>query len=126
MSLKNKHFKSIAITLLLALSPLSSQAQFLDTKANQTDDGRSNLSCKYVFLIMNAMLRQHMLYDEFTSNIEKRAIDQYTKMLVHSSFNLNETIGIIEGYFNLTYVRNNGAACVDSGLFVAAALQTPD
>lgn len=38
------------------------------------------------------------------------AIDQYTKMLVHTTFNLNESIRLIDGFFNLTYVRNNGAA----------------
>ncbi len=38
------------------------------------------------------------------------AIDQFTKMIVHSTFNLNESITIVEGFFNFTYVRNNGAA----------------
>ena len=38
------------------------------------------------------------------------AIDQYTKMIVHSTFDLGESIRIIEGFFNFTYVRNTGAA----------------
>jgi signal peptidase II len=38
------------------------------------------------------------------------AFDQYTKMLVHSSFDLGESIRIINNFFNLTYVRNTGAA----------------
>ena len=38
------------------------------------------------------------------------AIDQFTKMAVHSTFELGEQIKMIEGYFSLTYVRNQGAA----------------
>jgi signal peptidase II len=38
------------------------------------------------------------------------AIDQLTKMMVHGTFELGESIRIIESYFNLTYVRNTGAA----------------
>lgn len=38
------------------------------------------------------------------------ALDQFAKMAVHSKFDLGETIKIIDGFFNLTYVRNQGAA----------------
>lgn len=38
------------------------------------------------------------------------AIDQYTKMIVHSTFDLGESIRIINNFFNFTYVRNTGAA----------------
>lgn len=38
------------------------------------------------------------------------ALDQFTKMIVHSSFDLGESVKIIDGFFNLTYVRNTGAA----------------
>lgn len=38
------------------------------------------------------------------------ALDQFTKILVHSSFELSQSIVIIENFFNLTYVRNQGAA----------------
>jgi|SRR6185312_214480 len=38
------------------------------------------------------------------------AIDQFTKMCIHTKFDLGETINLIDGYFNLTYVRNTGAA----------------
>lgn len=37
-------------------------------------------------------------------------LDQWTKLLVISKFRLGETLPILEGYFNLTYVRNTGAA----------------
>jgi signal peptidase II len=38
------------------------------------------------------------------------AFDQYTKMIIHSSFDLGESIRVIDNFFNLTYVRNTGAA----------------
>ena len=37
------------------------------------------------------------------------AIDQYTKSLVVSYIELNESIPVIKGFFDLTYVRNYGA-----------------
>lgn len=37
-------------------------------------------------------------------------IDQYTKYIVDSNFLLTETVPIIEGFFNLTYVQNRGIA----------------
>jgi len=38
------------------------------------------------------------------------AIDQATKLYVHTKFLLGESITVIEGFFNITYVRNPGAA----------------
>jgi signal peptidase II len=37
-------------------------------------------------------------------------IDQYTKYLVVQKFRLGETVPVISGFFNLTYIRNTGAA----------------
>lgn len=37
-------------------------------------------------------------------------IDQLSKMYVHTHFSLGESVMVIENFFNLTYVRNNGAA----------------
>lgn len=37
-------------------------------------------------------------------------IDQWTKMAVVSRFRLGESISVIEGIFNLTFIRNFGAA----------------
>jgi carboxyl-terminal processing protease len=42
---------------------------------------KSDLSCRYIYLIMGAMLRQHMLYNQFTPEIENRTIEQYIKSL---------------------------------------------
>lgn len=36
--------------------------------------------------------------------------DQFSKYLVRQSFDLGETVPVIEGFFNLTYLRNTGAA----------------
>jgi len=38
------------------------------------------------------------------------ALDQLTKLYIHTHFDLGEYITIIPNYFNLTYVRNTGAA----------------
>ena len=37
-------------------------------------------------------------------------LDQWTKSLVHARFRLGESISIVTDYFNLTYIRNTGAA----------------
>ena len=37
-------------------------------------------------------------------------LDQYTKLLVLRHFILHESVTVIPGFFNLTYVRNKGAA----------------
>ena len=36
--------------------------------------------------------------------------DQAVKMYVHTHFTLHESIEVIQGFFNLTYVQNRGAA----------------
>ncbi len=36
--------------------------------------------------------------------------DQAVKMYVHTHFQLHESVDVISGFFNLTYVRNPGAA----------------
>ncbi len=38
------------------------------------------------------------------------AIDQMTKIYVHTQFQLHESFPVIENFFNITYVRNFGAA----------------
>lgn len=38
------------------------------------------------------------------------ALDQLVKVYVHNNFRLGESIPVIENFFNLTYVRNPGAA----------------
>ncbi len=37
-------------------------------------------------------------------------LDQYTKMVIRSSFSLGESVSVIDGFFNLTYILNSGAA----------------
>ncbi len=38
------------------------------------------------------------------------AIDQYTKRLIESSLRLGESVNIIPGFFDITFIRNSGAA----------------
>jgi len=37
-------------------------------------------------------------------------VDQMTKIYVHTHFNLSESIDVVSGFFNITYVTNRGAA----------------
>jgi carboxyl-terminal processing protease len=46
-----------------------------------TKVSKSDLSCRYIYLIMGAMLRQHMMYNQFTTDLENRTIDQYIKTM---------------------------------------------
>lgn len=52
------------------------------------------------------------------------AADQYTKWLIRHYFELHERVVVIDGFFNLTYVQNPGAAF---GLFrdLEPAIRTP-
>lgn len=38
------------------------------------------------------------------------AVDQLTKLYIHTHFELSEFVPVIPNYFNITYVRNTGAA----------------
>src|SRR5262245_175253 len=38
------------------------------------------------------------------------ALDRWTKILIQSQLDLNESITVIDGLFNITYVRNTGVA----------------
>src|SRR5437899_5184837 len=37
-------------------------------------------------------------------------LDRWTKSLIQDRFNLNESVAVIDGLFNITYVRNTGVA----------------
>ncbi len=37
-------------------------------------------------------------------------LDRWTKLLVQKRFDLNESVTVIDGFFNITYVRNTGVA----------------
>ena len=37
-------------------------------------------------------------------------LDRWTKALIQKRFDLNESISVIDGFFNITYVRNTGVA----------------
>ncbi|MCB0348309.1 MAG: signal peptidase II [Bdellovibrionales bacterium] len=38
------------------------------------------------------------------------ALDQWSKLLIYTQFTLGESITVLENYFNITFVRNFGAA----------------
>jgi len=38
------------------------------------------------------------------------ALDRWTKLLIHSRLELDDSISVIDGFFNITYVRNTGVA----------------
>lgn len=54
-------------------------------------------------------MRQKIIYLLTISSLVI-AIDQLTKLFVHTQFQLHESRVVIENYFNITYVRNFGAA----------------
>ena len=37
-------------------------------------------------------------------------LDRWTKLIVQKRFDVNESISVIDGFFNITYVRNTGVA----------------
>ena len=37
-------------------------------------------------------------------------LDRWTKCLIQNRFDLNESVSVIDGFFNITYVRNTGVA----------------
>src|SRR5262245_42220881 len=37
-------------------------------------------------------------------------LDRWTKSIIHSRFELNQSISVIDGFFNITYLRNTGVA----------------
>lgn len=44
-------------------------------------------------------------------------VDQWTKIYVAGHFYIGESVSVIDGFFNLTYVRNSGAAFGFGGAF---------
>src|ERR1700757_3904920 len=38
------------------------------------------------------------------------ALDRWTKALIQKRFDLNASMSVIDGFFNITYVRNTGVA----------------
>jgi signal peptidase II len=38
------------------------------------------------------------------------ALDRWTKLLIQSRFGLDDSVSVIDGFFNITYVRNTGVA----------------
>lgn len=54
------------------------------------------------------MNKKYLIFFSLSSAII--AIDQWTKLLIYTQFHLGQSLSVIEQYFNITYVRNFGAA----------------
>jgi signal peptidase II len=50
------------------------------------------------------------------------ALDQASKLYIDQSFNLYQSLVVIENFFNITYIRNQGAAF---GIFANSSLRIP-
>jgi len=55
-----------------------------------------------------AIKRKYLILSSVTAGVV--IFDQITKLMVIKDFRLGESISILSGYFNLTYIRNKGAA----------------
>ncbi len=49
-------------------------------------------------------------------------LDQLSKIYIDSTFELHQTLTVVKGFFNITYVRNPGAAF---GIFADNAIRLP-
>jgi signal peptidase II len=47
------------------------------------------------------------------------ALDRWTKFLIQSRFDLDDSVSVIDGFFNITYVQNTGVAF---GIFSSVSL----
>lgn len=72
-----------------------------------TPNGCSAFGC-YNFPFMASKLKGRLPY--LVLVIAILALDRWTKLLVQSRFDLDESISVIDGFFNITYVRNTGVA----------------
>ncbi|RME17039.1 MAG: signal peptidase II [Bdellovibrio sp.] len=54
------------------------------------------------------MQRKYLILMVFSGLII--ALDQVTKIYIHTHFKLHESLPVIQNFFNITYVRNKGAA----------------
>src|SRR2546426_6149132 len=60
------------------------------------------------FAFMSAKLQGRLPYLLLVAAI--LVLDRWTKALVLARFDLNDSVTVIDGFFNITYVRNTGVA----------------
>lgn len=58
--------------------------------------------------MQHVLSRKYILLISFSGVLI--ALDQLTKVFVHTQFQLHESVAVIDHFFHLTYVRNFGAA----------------
>jgi signal peptidase II len=57
---------------------------------------------------VSLLRRKHAIFAALTPLVI--VLDQWTKLAVVREFRLGETVPVVSGFFNLTYIRNTGAA----------------
>ena len=57
---------------------------------------------------MTSKVRGRLPYLVFVAAV--LALDRWTKLLIQSRLDLDDTVSVIDGFFNITYVRNTGVA----------------
>ena len=71
------------------------------------ETGRYTFEC-YNFAFMPSKITARLPYLVLVAAI--LALDRWTKLLIQSRFDLDGSISVIDGFFNITYVRNTGVA----------------
>ena len=71
------------------------------------ETSRYTFEC-YNFAFMASKLTGRLPYLVLVAAI--LALDRWTKLLIQSKFDLDDSISVIDGFFNITYVRNTGVA----------------
>ena len=75
--------------------------------STQPKNGCSTFGC-YNFAFMTSNVRGRLPYLVLVAAI--LALDRWTKLLIQSRLDLDDTVSVIDGFFNITYVRNTGVA----------------
>lgn len=72
------------------------------------DDSRTQISQRLPKMLEGFGMRKFLYLSTISGFII--SLDQLTKMIIHTSYQLGESITVIPGFFDITYVRNLGAA----------------
>ncbi|PIT99789.1 MAG: tail-specific protease [Bdellovibrionales bacterium CG10_big_fil_rev_8_21_14_0_10_45_34] len=93
-------FKNFSIIVLVVLASGSSIS--------------AELKCKLIPSIMNLMLGQHILFNEFSTNLNSRLIDQYIKSLdTTKTYLIQSDVKAIKDILSGTFRRFQKGACND-------------
>ena len=65
---------------------------------------------QYIDIIQRMSFKFHRRLPYILLVTATLVFDRWTKALIQKRFDLNESISVIDGFFNITYVRNTGVA----------------